>query len=592
MGFVAAQRGAAWLSADTHSAEVLTPEKLSAEHRLIAQTAAEFVRTEVQPRLDELERKDWTVARRLIAQAGERGLIGADVPEAHGGVGLDKAAAIVVADQLGLPASFAATFGGQANLSVLPLVLFGTDDQKARYLPRLVSGELVGAYALSESGSGSDALGARALARRDTDGTYVLNGEKLWITNGGFADLFIVFAKIDGEHFTAFLVERAFPGVTTGSEENKMGLHGSSTTPLVLSDARVPGTNVLGEPGKGHKVAFNVLNYGRLKLGAMCAGGARQAIGEAARYSRDRRQFGQPIASFGAIKHKLGEMTARTYALESLLYRTAGLLDGFIGAAEHDGQRDGVLAALEEFAVEASIAKVGGSETLDFVFDENIQIHGGNGFVRDYPAERYYRDSRVNRIFEGTNEINRLLIPTLVARRATRREQGPKASQTTRADALLRAADEVPSELDAERTTLAGARTATSRVLALATDRYRDALGGEQEILSFIADMMIDLYSSESALLRAHEAERLALADRELHVAAARLFAADAARRIASSGIQAIAATCPDAERDAEAERVRTTICSRPINTVELRRILADETVARGSYLFPLEREP
>jgi alkylation response protein AidB-like acyl-CoA dehydrogenase len=587
---VAPQKGASWLSAESHSPGVLTPEKLSGEHRLIAQTASEFVRTEVQPRLEDLDRKDWTVARRLLQRAGELGLIGSDVPEAYGGVGLDKAAAIVVSDRLALPASFGATFGGQANLSVLPLVLFGTEDQKARYLPGLVSGDIVGAYALSESGSGSDALGAKAHATRNADGTYVLNGEKMWITNGGFADLFIVFAKIDGQLFTAFLVERAFAGVTTGGEEHKMGLHGSSTTPLVLTDVRVPDTNVLGEPGKGHKVAFNVLNYGRLKLGAMCAGGARHAVGEAARYARDRRQFGQPIASFGAIKHKLGEMTARTYALESLLYRTAGLLDGFIGAAEHEGRRDGLLAALEEFAVEASIAKVGGSETLDFVFDENIQIHGGNGFVRDYPAERYYRDSRVNRIFEGTNEINRLLIPTLVARRASRGELGLGPHRPEGVDAVLAEADHAPSDLDEERQVVSCARTATLRVMALAAARYRDALSDEQEVLSFIADMTIDLYSADSVLLRAHEAERLALADRDLHVTTARLFIADAVRRMASAAAQAVAAICSAEEVDAEVEWIRTTIRQRPINTVALRRILSDETVARAAYLFPLER--
>jgi alkylation response protein AidB-like acyl-CoA dehydrogenase len=589
---VIVRKGAGWLSADTHSASVLTPEKLSAEHRLIAQTASEFVRAEVEPSLADLERKDWTAARRLLARAGELGLIGADVPEAYGGVGLDKAAALVVSDQLALPASFAATFGGQANLSVLPLVLFGTEDQKTKYLPGLVSGELVGAYALSETGSGSDALGARAHASRGADGTYVLNGEKMWITNGGFADLFVVFAKIDGRDFTAFLVERAFAGVTTGGEEHKMGLQGSSTTPLVLSDVRVPAINVLGDPGKGHKVAFNVLNYGRLKLGATCAGGARQAIGEAARYARDRRQFGQPIASFGAIKHKIGEMTARTYALESLLYRTAGMLDGFLSAAEHDGRHDVLLSGLEEFAVEASIAKVGGSETLDFVFDENIQIHGGNGFVRDYPAERYYRDSRVNRIFEGTNEINRLLIPTLVRRRAARSGHGAGASVDARAHASRGVPDKIDSALDEERAVLSGARAATVGVMALAAGRFGDALSDEQEILSFIADMMIDFYSAESAVLRAQEAERLALADRELHVDAARLFLADAVRRIIASGTQAVAAICPPSEVRAEAERVSATMCDRMVNTVALRRRLADETVARGSYLFPLERQP
>ena len=591
-GLSTLHKGASWLSADVDSASVLTPEKLSNEHRLIAQTAAEFVEAEVLPRLADLERKNWDAARHLMRRCGELGLIGVDVPEAYGGVALDKAAAVVVSDQLALPASFGAMFGGQANLAVLPLVLFGTEEQKERYLPRLLSGELIGAYALSESGSGSDALGARARASRGADGSFVLSGEKMWITNGGFADLFIVFAKIDGEQFTAFLVERAFAGVATGSEEHKMGLDGSSTTPLVLTDVVVPATNLLGAAGKGHKVAFNVLNYGRLKLGAMCAGGSRRAITEAARYARDRRQFGQAISGFGAIKHKLGEMTARTYALESLLYRTAGLLDGFLASSEHDS-RDGapLLAALEEFAVEASIAKVGGSETLDYVVDENVQIHGGNGFVRDYPAERYYRDARVNRIFEGTNEINRLLIPTLVARRTAKGNLNLGRRHHADDDPIGQTLPgETLSELSNDRLVLSRGKEATLRVMALAAARYKESLSDEQEVLSFIADMMIDLYSAESALLRALEAQRLAFADYALHATAARLLVSDAARRIAASGAQALAAICADSEIDSELDRLLSTTASPPVNTVRLRRQLAEETVARGAYLFPLER--
>src|SRR5229473_2691858 len=338
-------------------------------------------------------------------------------------------------------ASFGATFGAQANLMVLPLVLFGSEQQKHKYLPRLLSGDLIGAYCLSEPGSGSDALGAKARATRQPDGSFVLNGEKMWITNGGFADLFIVFAKVidgQGEHFTAFIVERAFPGVSSGKEEHKMGLHGSSTTPVILQDVKVPAENLLGEVGKGHKIAFNVLNFARFKLGAMCSGGAQVAIAEAARYAGQRKQFGQPIASFGAIKHKLGEMIVRAYAVESLLYRTVGLIEARIDATPHDpADQSAALATLEEYAVEASIAKVAGSEMLDFVLDENIQIHGGNGFVRDYPAERHYRDSRVNRIFEGTNEINRLLIPGMLARRAAKGSLAIIAAAKALQDELL-----------------------------------------------------------------------------------------------------------------------------------------------------------
>src|SRR5262252_7733742 len=408
-------RGGEWLLQAADAGSVFTPEQLTEEHRLIGRTAQEFVDNEVLPLLDRLEDKDWTLARQLVKLAASLGLLGVDVPEAYGGLGLDKVTSLVVSEKLARAASFGATFGAHANLTIVPLVLFGSEAQKQKYLPRLLSGEIIGAYCLSETGSGSDALGARSRATRQPDGSFLLNGEKMWITNGGFADIFIVFAKIDGEQFTAFVVERAFGGVTSGKEEHKMGLHGSSTTAVILQDVKVPAENLLGEIGKGHKVAFNVLNFGRFKLGGMCAGGSRDAIGESARYAAQRKQFGQPIASFGAIKHKLGEMIARTYALESLLYRTAGMIDDRIGDS-----KDGATAAavLEEYAVEASIAKVAGSETLNYVLDENIQIHGGNGFVRDYPAERHYRDARVNRIFEGTNEINRLLIPGMLARRA------------------------------------------------------------------------------------------------------------------------------------------------------------------------------
>src|SRR5712671_5535306 len=325
-------RGGEFLIHSTDAADVFTPERLTDEHRLIGRTAQEFVDNEILPKLDRLEEKDWGLARELVKQGAALGLLGVDVPEAYGGLGLDKVTSLVVSEKLARSASFGATFGAHANLTIVPLVLFGSDAQKRKYLPKLLSGEIIGAYGLSESGSGSDALGARTRATRQADGSFLLNGEKMWITNGGFADLFVVFAKVDGEQFTAFLVERA-SGVKSGKEEHKMGLHGSSTTALIFQDVKVPAENVLGEVGKGHKVAFNVLNFARFKLGAMCGGGAIAAIGESAKYAATRRQFGQPIASFGAIKHKVGEMVVRTYAIESLLYRTAGLVDARIAAA-------------------------------------------------------------------------------------------------------------------------------------------------------------------------------------------------------------------------------------------------------------------
>src|SRR4051795_10535607 len=413
-------RGGEFLLQASDASSVFTPEQLTEEHRLIGRTAQEFVDQEILPVLDALEQKDWTLSRQLVGRAAGLGLLGVDVPEAYGGLGLDKVTSLVVSEKLARSASFGATFGAHANLTIVPLMLFGSEAQKQKYLPKLLSGEIIGAYGLSETGSGSDALGARTKATRQADGSFLLNGEKMWITNGGFADLFVIFCKVDGDQFTALLVERGW-GVKSGKEEHKMGLHGSSTTALIFQDVKVPAENVLSEVGKGHKVAFNVLNFARFKLGAACEGGAQGAIAESAKYAAQRRQFGQPIASFGAIKHKIGEMVVRTYTIESLLYRTAGLVDARIAATPHD-DNDGsaALAAFEEYAVEASIAKVAGSESLNYVLDENIQIHGGSGHVHDYPAERHFRDALVNRIFEGTNEINRLLIPGMLIRRAVK----------------------------------------------------------------------------------------------------------------------------------------------------------------------------
>src|SRR3989454_1200348 len=369
-----AARGGSWLLDETEASAVFTPEKISDEHRLMAQTTDEFVDNEVLPQLEALENKNWDLARSIVRRCGELGLLGINVPEQYGGIELDKVSSLIVSEHIARAASFGATFGAQANLCILPIFLFGTPEQKRKYLPKLLTGEMVGAYALSESGSGSDALGAKARATRQPDGSWVLNGEKMWITNGGFADVIIVFAKVDGEHFTAFIVEKAFPGVSSGKEEHKMGLHGSSTTPILLQDAKVPAGNVLGEIGKGHKVALNTLNFGRFKLGAMSAGGCKSAIGDAGKYAASRKQFGQAIDRFGAIKRKLGAMTARTYAVESLMYRTGGVVDATLPAAPHDpGDGTVVARAGEEIVVEASISEVAGSEAPGFVPDRNAQ---------------------------------------------------------------------------------------------------------------------------------------------------------------------------------------------------------------------------
>lgn len=581
-------RGGAWLLEPSDPAAVFTPERMTEEHRLIARTAREFVDTEVLPQLDRLEQKDWSLARQLVRRCGDLGLLGVDVPEAYGGVELDKVSSLVVSEQIATSASFGATFGGQANLSVLPIYLFGTETQKQKYLPKLISGEMIGAYALSESGSGSDALGAKARAARQPDGSFLLNGEKMWTTNGGFADLFIVFAKVDGEHFTAFIVERLFPGVSIGKEEHKMGLHGSSTTPLVLQEAKVPGENLLGEVGKGHKVAFNVLNFGRLKLGGMCNGGAHVAIAEAARYAAERKQFGQPIASFGAIRHKIGEMIVRAYAVESLLYRTAGLIDARLESAPDD-RAAAVLATFEEYAIEASIAKVAGSEMLDFVVDENVQIHGGNGFVRDYPAERHYRDARVNRIFEGTNEINRLLVPGMLARRAAKGDVAIVAAARALQDELLgppsiAASDEAP--LADERRATDAFKKAALMVFGVAMQTYGQKLGDEQEVLMHLADMLIDVFSAESVVLRALAASSRKTANAALHADAARVFVNDAAMRIDASARQALAAMTDGDMLRTLVAALRRLMKTTPVNTVEPRRRIADDAVARGGYMF------
>jgi alkylation response protein AidB-like acyl-CoA dehydrogenase len=573
-------RGGAWLIEDAPADGVFTRERLNDEQRMIGQTAEAFIDKEVLPALDRLEQKDWTLARTLGQRCAELGLLATDVPEAYGGLDLDKVSSVVVGEAIGRCASFATTFGAQTGLAITPILCFGTEDQKQKYLPSLVTAEIIGAYALSESGSGSDALGARARATRQEDGSFLLSGEKMWITNGGFADVFIVFAKVDGEAFSAFIVERAFPGVSTGKEEHKLGILGSSTTPLILQDAGVPAANLLGEIGKGHKIAFNTLNYGRLKLGAMCSGGARLAIEEAARYAGQRKQFGKPIASFGAIKHKLGDMVSRQYAVEAMLYRTAGLVDGMLQSGHAPPQ---ILATLEEFAIEASILKVASSEALDFILDENVQIHGGNGFVRDYPAERHYRDARVNRIFEGTNEINRLLIPGMLARRAVKGALPLIPAAKRLMDEIMvppgiETAGDAP--LGAERRAVAAMKKVALMVLGTAMQTYGEKLADEQEVLLAAADIIIDTFASESAVLRA------AQAGGDLHEAAARVYVNDAAVRVDASAKTALAAMADGDTLRTLLAALRRLLKVTPINTVVLRRQLADATVDRKTYIF------
>jgi alkylation response protein AidB-like acyl-CoA dehydrogenase len=576
------QFGGAWLLGETSPGAVFMPEDRTDEHRMIAATAQQFMEQEVIPRRDALEAKQWDVSRALVRACGDLGLLSVDVPEAFGGVGLDVVSSVLVSEAMGRHASFATTAGAHMGLCIVPLLWFGTDAQREKYLPRLASGEIIGAYGLSEAESGSDALGARATATRLPDGGFELNGEKLWITNCGFADLYVVFAKVDGEHFTAFLVERTAAGVTPGREEHKMGLHGSSTAPLLLQGVRVGADAVLGEVGKGHKVAFTVLNYGRFKLGAMTTGGARQALREAARYAAARRQFGQPISSFGAIQVKLSEMAARLYASESALYRLAGSLEH--GDVPH-GERGRVF---EQHAVEASILKVLASETLQYVLDENIQIHGGNGFVRDYPAEGYYRDARVNRIFEGTNEINRLLLAGQLVRRAAKGEVSLIAAARALPDQLLALPITPPEDpLALVQHVASGLKKATILLLGAAMQRFAEKIADEQEVLLWIADLAIDAYAVDSAALRL--ARITAGADANVaatHRDAALIAATEAALRGEALLRRALPAVLEGDMLRIALSGARRLLKTPPLDQRPWRRALAAACVARPGAVF------
>jgi alkylation response protein AidB-like acyl-CoA dehydrogenase len=564
--------GVEWLIRDTAPGEVFTPERFTEEHRLIEQTATEFVLHEVIPALPELDKKNWDVARRLIGRACALGLVGTDTPEEYGGVGLDKAAAVIVCDAIGDAASFSTTFGAQSGLAIIPILCFGTDAQKKKYLPRITSGEMLGAYCLSESGSGSDALAARAKATRLPDGSWSLTGEKLWITGGGFADLFIVFAKVDGHLFSAFIVERTFPGVSTGKEEHKMGLHGSSTTAVILQDARVPADNLLGEVGKGHKIAFNVLNYGRFKLGAMCTGGARAALADAAKYATTRRQFGRPIAGFGAIRQKLADMAIRLYAAESMLIRTAGLLDDRLHSGS-DG--NAIAAALEEFAIEASLVKVACSEMIDFVVDENVQIHGGNGYVADYAAERRYRDARVNRIFEGTNEINRLLVPAMIIKRGHKGELP-----------LAHAMEEARRLPSAPVTSL---RRAALMALDLATKTWGEKLEQEQEALMALSDLLIASFAADTAATRAAQARAAGHPLASLHADAAATILGEAAmhaRIVVRPLLLSMGDMVGGEPLAAALSQIEHLLALTDTNLVAAKRRIAEAVVSRRAYPF------
>ncbi len=500
------RKGGEFLISQIRPEDLFAPEDFSEEHQMIADTAERFVREELLPRLNEIEHQQFELTAGLLRKAGGLGLLAIEIPQQYGGLGLDKASSTLVFEKLGPVGSFAVAYGAHAGIGTLPIVYFGSEEQKSRYLPRLATGELVSAYALSEAESGSDALAAKCKALLHPDGDrWVVNGEKMWVTNGGIAGLFIVFAKVDGEDFSAFLVERDFPGVGLGPEEKKMGLKGSSTRTLQLQDVPVPLENLLGQRGKGHKIALNVLNMGRFKLGASCVGTARTALAEALTYTLERHQFGRPICEFGAIQEKLGEMAIRTWVGESMAYRTVGMIDRALNERDWDDSAQ-VLKGIEEYAVECSIVKVWSMEMLDFVVDEAVQIHGGNGYCQEYVVERYYRDSRINRIFEGTNEINRLLIPGMLLRRAQKGELPLiEASQRVFADLASLDLDPAPTnELGRQGLRVEQAKKAALLVAGLAVQKYGERVTDEQEVLLSVADMVMEVYGMESALMRLH----------------------------------------------------------------------------------------
>ena len=504
-------KGGGFLVEDIAAEDMLTPEDFTSEHKMIAKTTEEYVKGEVWPVLDNLENHEFDKSVDLLKKAGELGLLGADVPEEYGGLGLDKVSSSLITEKMSLAGGFSITHGAHVGIGSLPIVFFGNKEQKEKYLPVLATGEKLAAYALTEPGSGSDALGASTTAKLNEAGThYVLNGEKQWITNSAFADVFVVYAKVDGDKFTAFIVEREFPGVSTGPEEKKMGIKSSSTRTLVLEDAEVPVENVLGEIGRGHIIAFNILNVGRYKLAIGGVGGAKRAIEVATKYANERKQFNTPISSFRMIQEKLANMAARTYANESSVYRTGGLFEQRMGGLSQEELNDGseVAKSIAEYAIECSMNKYMATELLDYAADEAVQIHGGYGFMQEYEVERMYRDSRINRIFEGTNEINRMLVPGTFMKKAMKGQLPLLEKATALQEELMTMMPEPVGDetLEQERYLLKNAKKIGLLAAGIAAQKFQDKLEQEQELLANIADMAGEIYNMEAAILRTEKA--------------------------------------------------------------------------------------
>ena len=583
--------GGAFLLEERQSSEIFTPEDFSEQHQLIGQTTEEFAINEILPNIERIEHKEFQVTRDLLKKAGDLGLSGVEIPEAYGGLEMDKVTAAVIADHIAKYAGFATTWGGHSGIGTLPIVYFGTEEQKKKYLPKLASGEMVGAYALSESTSGSDAMNCRARAELSSDGRhYILNGEKMWITNAGFADLFTVFAKINGEKFSAFLVERNFAGFSVGAEEHKMGIRGSSTCPIILNDCKVPVENLLGEIGKGHVIAFNILNIGRFKLGAMCVGGARVSLENAVAYAKQRKAFGKVIADFGLIREKIANMATLIYVGESLVYRTVGMMDAALNEVDKtaaDALKE-TRKAIEEYAVECSIIKVWGSEMIDYVVDETMQIYAGYGFVEEYPAERAYRDARINRIFEGTNEINRLIITGFLLKRALSGQLPLMPAIKKLMDEVLSgpgSGDDIQGLLAEERKLVGQAKKLALFAAGSATQKYMQAIQDQQEVMGAIADMTVETYAMESAVLRAQKlVEMKGEKDAAIAIAMTRVYLTQAMETVEAACKRIIAAV-------AEGDMLRTQLAIlrrlakyEPFNTIELRQKIAQRTIEVGKY--------
>lgn len=587
-----AAKGGSFLLESPAPQDVFTPADLTDDQRLIGQTAEEFVVKEVLPVAKDLEAKKPGLMPELVRKAAALGLMSGGTPEEYGGAGLDKVATTILTEKISIYGGFAVTHGAHAGIGTLPIVYFGTEEQKKKYLPKLATAEFIGAYALSEPQAGSDAQNSLTRAELNKEGThYVLNGQKMWITNGGFADLFIIFAKVDGEKLTAFIVEKKFPGCKPGNEEHKMGIHGSSTTPIFLENCMVPKENVLHEIGRGHIVAFNILNAGRFTLGASCVGGSKQVLATASKYAKERKAFGKQIGEFGLMKEKLAEMAIQIFAVESMIYRSAGYMEAAMHAATGSGNKtQNTMKALEEYAIESSIAKVYGSEMLDFVVDEGVQMFGGYGYHEEYPVSRAYRDSRINRIFEGTNEINRMLIIQMLMKRAM-------SGQLPLIPAAMKLADEIlagPSFEEAPEGVLAeevrvitNAKKMFLQAAGGAVQKFREKLADEQELIGALANMVMEIYAMESTLLRAQKAAACkGEAAAALLIDAARVFIADAAERVDHEAKRAIAAV-HEGDMLMTQMAVLKRFGKRPaVDTIALRRKIAAAVQAQDRYPF------